>query len=192
MLGTTRGIATLVGAATSVFLIWLAAQMGDNTAGDYWATYALVAAAGLTMALSQVLGGWTKWGWPRLSLGVFVIGFLPVAVVGVWLLYAHQPGDPLLNTGSWSNDIGIGGVVSDLGELLAAVAFLVGLTFGFTFDTTGPRVRGPYPGEPIEREDTVVDERATDEPITAERRHEVDRDGEETAVEDPPPRVIRQ
>ena len=197
MLGTTRGIATLLGAATAGFLIWLAAQMGDNTAGEYWATYGLIAAAGLTMALSQVLGGWTKWGWPRLSLGVFVIGFLPVAFVGAWLLFSHQPGDPFLNTGSWSDDIGLGGVVSDLGELLAALAFLAGLTFGFTFDTTGPRVRA-YPGQPIEREDTAVDERASDEPLTAERdevareRGDVARDGDETAVGDPPPRVIRQ
>lgn len=197
MLGTTRGVATLLGAAIAVFLIWLAAQMGDDTAGEYWATYGLIAAAGLTMALSQVLGGWTKWGWPRLSLGVFVIGFLPVAVVGLWVLFSRQPGDPLLNTGSWSNDIGVDGVVSDLGELLAAVAFLVGLTFGFTFDTTGPRIR-EYPGQPIEREDAVVDERATDEPLSAERdevarsRETVTRDGDETVADDPPPRVIRQ
>ena len=197
MLGTTRGVATLLGAAIAVFLIWLAAQMGDDTAGEYWATYGLIAAAGLTMALSQVLGGWTKWGWPRLSLGVFVIGFLPVAVVGLWVLFSRQPGDPLLNTGSWSNDIGVDGVVSDLGELLAAVAFLVGLTFGFTFDTTGPRIR-EYPGQPIEREDAVVDERATDEPLSAERdevarsREAVTRDRDETVADDPPPRVIRQ
>ena len=46
MLGTTRGVATLLGAAIAVFLIWLAAQMGDDTAGEYWATYGLVAAAG--------------------------------------------------------------------------------------------------------------------------------------------------
>lgn len=197
MLGTTRGVATLLGAAIAVFLFWLAAQMGDDTAGEYWATYGLIAAAGLTMALSQVLGGWTKWGWPRLSAGVFVIGFLPVAIVGLWVLFSRQPGDTLLNTGSWSNDIGVDGVVSDLGELLAALAFLVGLTFGFTFDTTGPRIR-TYPGQPIEREDPVVDERASDEPLTAER-HEVGRDGEvatrdddETVVDDPPPRVIRQ
>jgi len=197
MLGTTRGVATLLGAAIAVFLFWLAAQMGDDTAGEYWATYGLIAAAGLTMALSQVLGGWTKWGWPRLSAGVFVIGFLPVAIVGLWVLFSRQPGDTLLNTGSWSNDIGVDGVVSDLGELLAALAFLVGLTFGFTFDTTGPRIR-TYPGQPIEREDPVVDERASDEPLTAER-HEVGRDGEvatrdddKSVVDDPPPRVIRQ
>ncbi len=133
--GMARGIATLVGAAVAGFLIWLAAQMGDDTTSEYWATYGLVAAAGLAMALSQVLGGWTKWGWPRLSLGVFVLGFLPVAIVGLWVLAAQQPGDPWLDTGSWSDDLGVGGVVNDMGELVAAVAFGIGLTLGLTFDT---------------------------------------------------------
>lgn len=197
MYGTTRGIATLVGAAVAGFLIWLAAQIGDDSAGEYWATYGLIAAAGLTMALSQVLGGWTKWGWPRLGLGVFVLGFLPALVVGLWVLFSRQPGDPFLDTGSWSNDIGVDGVVSDLGELLAAVAFGVGLIFGFTFDTAGPRLR-PEPGYPVERDDRPerppepadVEGHAADEPLTAERRAD-----EDTVVEHdadrPPRRVIR-
>jgi hypothetical protein len=193
MRGTTRGIATLAGAAIAGFLIWFAAQLGDDSASDYWATYGLIAAAGLTMAVSQVLGGWTKWGWPRLSVGVFVLGFLPAAVVGLWVLFSRQPGDPFLHTGAWSSDLGIDGVVSDLGELLAAVAFGVGLVLGFTFDTSGPRLR-PHPGEPIEREERVdVDRGAADEPLTAERRAdaEAEAEAEETRVEDPSQRVIR-
>lgn len=190
MYGITRGVATLIGAGVAGFLIWLAAQMGDNSAGEYWATYGLVAAAGLTMALSQLLGGWTKWGWPRLSAPVFLLGFLPAAVVGVWLLFSRQPGDPFLDTAAWSKDIGVGGVVSDLGELLAAVAFGLGLTFGFTFDTSGPQQR-VLPGQPIEREEpTVVDRAATDEPLTAERRAEPQSESE-SEVADPPERVIR-
>ncbi len=43
------------------------------------------------MALSQLFGGWTKWGWPRISVGVLLIGFLPVLVVGGWVLLAGQP-----------------------------------------------------------------------------------------------------
>ncbi len=186
MYGITRGVATLIGVGVAGFLIWLAAQMGDNSAGGYWATYGLVAAAGLTMALSQLLGGWTKWGWPRLSLPVFLLGFLPAAIVGLWLLFASQPGDPFLDTAAWSNDLGVGGVVSDLGELLAAVVFGIGLTFGFTFDTSGPRLRS-LPGQPVEREEpAAVDTSVADEPLTAERRTEA-----ETEVEDPPQQVIR-
>jgi len=198
MYGTTRGIATLVGAAVAGFLIWLAAQIGDDSAGEYWATYGLIAAAGLTMALSQVLGGWTKWGWPRLSVGVFVLGFVPVALVTLWLLFARQPGDSLLETGSWSDDLGVGAVVSDLGELLAAVAFGAGLVLGFVFDTAGPRLRHE-PGYPIEEarvrdrpDPSYVDRGAADEPLTAERRSDADTVEEVDAERDRPPRrVIR-
>ena len=138
MIGITRGVSTLVGAGVAGFLIWLAAQMGQGSSGEYWATYGLIAAAGLTIALSQIVGGWTKWGWPRLSAGVFLLGFLPVLVAGGWVLLARQPAD-FFNTSNWSRDLGIDPVVSDLGELLAAVAFGVGLVFGLTFDTAGPR-----------------------------------------------------
>jgi hypothetical protein len=191
MLGMTRGFATLVGAAVAGFLLWLAAQMGDDTAGGFWATYGLVAAAGLAMALSQLLGGWTKWGWPRLSLGVFLIGFVPAALVGLWVVLAAQPGDPFIDTASWSDDIGIGGVVSDLVEMVAAVAFGVGLILGFTFDTTGPRV-DTLTWEPREeRELEPLDEQmAADEPITAERREQLQTSGDADDTNHPR-RVIR-
>lgn len=169
MLGITRGFATLAGAAVAGFLIWVAARIGTGSTSDYWLTYAFVAAAGLTMALSQVLGGWTKWGWPRLSRGVFGLGFLPVLVVGGWVLLARMPAETL-NTGSFSRDIGIGDVVSDLGELLAAIAFGIGLTCGFTFDTA-PR------GREVAVEDSGPG--PLDEPHTAEPVH-----GDLTAADD--------
>ena len=139
MIDFTRGISTLVGAGVAGFLIWLAAQIGSDSAAEYWTTYGLIAAAGLTMALSQILGGWTKWGWPRISPGVFLLGFLPVLVVGGWVLLSRQPAD-FFNTSNWSRDLGVAAVVSDLGEVLSAVAFVIGLTFGLTFDTAGPRL----------------------------------------------------
>jgi hypothetical protein len=192
MLGITRGVATLVGAAVAGFLLWLAVQMGDDTGGEYWARYAIVGAAGLTMALSQVLGGWTKWGWPRVSLDVLLLGFVPVAVLGLWVLDASQPGGPTF--GGLADDLGVDGILADLGEVSAAIAFGIGLTLGFTFDTTGPRVRE------IEAEHRPIDtwdERTADEPITAERREVPDREVQdrappeaETAAEDPSRRVI--
>jgi signal transduction histidine kinase len=185
MIGITRGISTLIGAAVAGFLIWLAVQIGQGSAAEYWTTYGLVAAAGLTMALSQILGGWTKWGWPRLSLGVFLLGFLPVLLVGGWVLLARQPAD-FFNTSNWSRDLGIMGVVGDLGELLTAIAFGIGLTFGLTFDTAGPR-REVEVDEVHEREvhDRPVPVATTDgtashvrpaadEPLTAERAEQAD------------------
>jgi hypothetical protein len=179
MFGATRGIATLVAAVVGGFLLWLATQIGAETAGKYWATYGVIAAAGLVFALSQIAGGWTKWGLPRVSLGVFLLGFLPVLVAGGWLLLARQP-DDFFNTSNWSRDLGIYGLVADLGNILPAIAFAVGLTFGLTFDTTGPRREVAPADAPARRRARTPAEAATasrrdgdghtaDEPLTAER-----------------------
>jgi hypothetical protein len=159
MIGITRGISTLAGAAVAGILLWFATQVGTETSTEYWSTYGLIAAAGLTMALSQILGGWTKWGWPRFSLGVFLICFLPGLVAGGWLLLARQPAD-WMNTSNWSRDLSIYGLVNDLGNILPAVAFGIGLTFGFSFDTAGPR-------REVVAEEHVV--RDADAPLTADR-----------------------
>jgi hypothetical protein len=175
MIGVTRGISTLAGAAVAGILLWAATQIGTETTGEYWATYGLIAAAGLTMALSQILGGWTKWGWPRFSLGVFTIGFLPVLVAGLWILLARQPAD-WMNTSNWSRDLGIFGAVADLGTILPALAFGIGLVFGLSFDTAGPRRE--IATEDVRRDTAVPvtststdgrDARAADEPLTADR-----------------------
>ena len=163
MIGITRGISTLAGAAVAGILLWFATQVGTETTSEYWSTYGLIAAAGLTMALSQILGCWTKWGWPRFSLGVFLIGFLPVLVAGGWVLLARQPAD-WMNTSNWSRDLSIYGAVADLGNILPAVAFGIGLTFGLSFDTAGPR-------REVVEEEHVRDERVrdADAPLTADR-----------------------
>jgi len=185
MMGITRGFTTLIGAAIAGFLIWLSTQTGSGSSGEYWGSYGLIAASGLTMALSQILGGWTKWGWPRLSAGVLLLGFLPVLIVGGWVLLARQPAD-FFNTMNWSRDLGIDGFVGDLGEVLAAIAFGIGLTFGLCFDTAGPHrelVPGEH-GEPVTRRARpVAGEPLTDEPDenfeeTARRRPLTTRDGE--------------
>jgi hypothetical protein len=166
MLGLTRGIATLIGVASAVVLIWLAAQIGDDSTADYWALYGLIAAAGLGMALSQLLGGWTKWGWPRLSGTVFLLGFLPALVVAVWVLGAGQPSENWIqqHVVDWSDTLGIGGVVEDLLDLAGPLAFLAGLTFGFTFDTSGPRTREPVMHPRADR--TEVHEHETPTEVT--------------------------
>jgi hypothetical protein len=147
MYGLTRGALTLIGVLVAGFLMWLGTQIQPDTRGEYWAALGLVAAAGLTMALSQLLGGWTKWGWPRVSGQVFLLGFVPALILGGWVLAAGEPGDGFFarHVGSWSDDIGIGGVVDDLTTMIPAIAFGIGLVFGLTFDTTGPRVRKQTP-----------------------------------------------
>ncbi len=184
MIGTVRGVFTVAGAGIAGLLIWIATQIGEGTTGGYWAVYGLVAGAGLTMALSQLFGGWTKWGWPRVSAGVFLIGFLPVLVCAGWVLLAGQPSANWFQRHivTWSGHAGIGGLVDDLRAYLAVLAFGLGLVFGFTFDTTGPIGRpepAPLPAaaaeEPVEpTPETVEAPRApvVDAPPAEERKRE--------------------
>ncbi len=146
MYGLTRGTVTLIGAGVAGLLIWLATQINDHSTGGYWAVYGVIAAAGLTMALSQLLGGWTKWGLPRLSVNVLLIAFIPTLIAAGWVILAHQPHpnwfrNHVLN---WSSDIGILGLVRDLTEYVSVLAFGIGLVFGFSFDTSGPASYGPF------------------------------------------------
>jgi hypothetical protein len=137
---------TLLGAAVAGFLVWLATQINEGTNGGYWAVYGLIAGAGLVMAFSQILGGWTKWGFPRMSVNVFLVGFLPVLVAAGWVLLATQPDANWFrdHVRAWTNDIGITGLVADLGGYPGVLAFGIGLVFGFTFDTSGPTAYGPF------------------------------------------------
>ena len=75
MYGLTRATTTLLAAAVAGFLIWLASQFSNHHEGGYWAIMGVLAGAGLVMALSQLLGGWTKWGIPRLSASFFLFAF---------------------------------------------------------------------------------------------------------------------
>jgi hypothetical protein len=189
MYGLTRATLTLIGVAAVGVLLWLATQIlpddpSSSSVGEYWAAFGVVAAAGLVIALSQLLGGWTKWGWPRISGNVFLLAFLPALIVGGWILAAQEPGDGWLgrNVRNWSDDLGIEGFVNDIGLMIPAVAFAIGLVFGLTFDTTGPRsarTRG-VPAAGAQRPTTATDGDRTVE----DRRVRLDED-ETTAPEAP-------
>jgi hypothetical protein len=147
-----------------------------------------MAGAGLLMALSQLLGGWTKWGVPRLSASVFLIAFVPVAIVALWVIFAGEPHHGWFHNHvmAWTRDIRVSGLVTDMLKYIPVLAFGAGLVFGFSFDTTGPLARrrgmpatAAAPGP--------VDRRAADEPVTAERRAQqqptpTTRDGSRTAT----------
>ena len=152
MYGLTRATLTLIGVALAGVLLWLAtailpSTVSDASRGAYWAAFGLVALAGLAMALSQLLGGWTKWGWPRVSGNVFLLAFLPTLIAGGWILAGHEPESYWLgrHVRGWSSDIGVDGFVDSMGLMIPAVAFGIGLVFGLTFDTTGPRRAGTKP-----------------------------------------------
>src|SRR5262249_57345903 len=73
---------------------------------------------------------------PHLSPTAFVFGFLPVLVVGGFIVWYGQPSGGLLvdNTHSFANSIGVDGLVSDLTRLLPVFPFGIGLVLGMTFD----------------------------------------------------------
>ena len=181
MHGLTRATTTLIAAAVGGLLIWFATQLNDHHVGGFWAVYGLIAGAGLLMALSQLLGGWTKWGWPRLSAAFLLLAFIPIAIVSLWIVLAAEPGNGWFHRHvlSWSGDLHIGGLVNDLKEYVPVFAFGIGLVFGYSFDTTGPRRTAAAPpatttrrrGLPGRRRAvaTTDRDRAADEPVTRER-----------------------
>jgi hypothetical protein len=190
MYGLTRGTMTLLGAAAAGVLLWIASQVDAESLGGFWLFVGILAAAGLCIPLSQLLGGWTKWGWPRASLNVLLLGFLPALIVGGLVLLHAQPEDAMGS--SWAGDIGVDGLAEDLTALLPAIAFALGAFFGLIFDTTGPRVArdeelaverrgyaGPVPADT---------RRPADEPLTAERHEVVDRPVAERPAETTPER----
>ncbi|HEY6151607.1 MAG TPA: hypothetical protein VIW19_13885 [Gaiellaceae bacterium] len=146
MYNMTRGMVTLLGAAVAGLLVWFATQVNDTTTGGYWAVYGLIAGAGLVMALSQLLGGWTKGRMPRLAINVFLFAFIPTLIAAGWVVVAHQPHPNWFRNHitSWSSDISILNVVRDLAEYVSVLAFGIGLVFGYSFDTVPPDERAGF------------------------------------------------
>ena len=151
---TVRAVFTLIGVIGAGFLLWLASYLDLDSTGEYWGAMGLVAGAGLALVLSQLFGGWTKWGVPKISLAVLLLGWVPAAVATGWILLTVQPenGWQQARLENWSDSIGILDFVQDVGIFQAAVALAFGAVTGFIFDTTGPRVRS------YEREATIPDE----------------------------------
>jgi hypothetical protein len=171
--GPTRALTTLLGVGVAGLLAWLTTNFSDTSTGGYWAAYGILAGAGLVMALSQLLGGWTKWGRPTVSPMVLLLAFVPTLIAVGWIVLFHQPHGNWFRSHvvSWSGDIGIGGFVTDMGGgLLTMLSFGLGLVFGFCFDTKG--ARRPVPaatGEPAIQRPAETD---ADRSLTRERDQE--------------------
>ena len=111
--GLVRALITLIGLAAAGFLVWLATTFDRDATGGFWTAMGLIAAAGLVLGLSQLLGGWTKWGWPRLSPSVFLFAFLPTLVLAGGILLAMRPTSETDQVRGWAQDLGIEGLVRD-------------------------------------------------------------------------------
>lgn len=169
MYDASRGLTLAFAAALAGLGLWGATQVGTQTQGRYWLAMAIVAGAGLLLALANHVGTWTKGLRVRMSPGTFVLAFLPVLVCVGWLLLSAQPGSGWQEAriDSWSNSIGILGLVHALGLWRGALAFGVGLMLGLSLDgvPAAEPVAVPVPGYT-----GATGNPAADEPVAAERR----------------------
>ena len=165
-----RGLTTLIGVAAAGFLVWLATQFDLGTTGEYWSAMAILAGAGVCLGLSQLIGGWTKWGAPTISPGVFLLAFLPTLIAVGGILVATRPTgtEEGEDVAGWIQDIGLGGIAEDLILFQGVLAFGLGIVFAFMFDTRGPRARVVEQPEAIVPDEEVHDYRAEDEVVTDE------------------------
>jgi hypothetical protein len=174
----TRGLTTAAAGGVAGLLLWAATRVGQPTTARFWAEMGIVAAAGLVMALSQVIGGWTKGLQLRLSPSTFLLGFVPVLICVGWILMATQTGSGWYRGTivSWSQSAGLIGLIHDLALWHGVLAFGFGLVLGISFDTVpvaeeqlaaSPAVARTRMGRPVRA--TPTERHAADEPLTAER-----------------------
>jgi hypothetical protein len=150
---------TFFGVVAASFLLWLSTQFDPGTEG-YWARIGVIAAAGLTLVLAQVFGGWTKWGRPLISIHVLLFAFLPALLVGGWILLAAQPDDNWFQShvSDWSNDLHVARLVRHLRAYVFVIAFGLGAVLAFAVDTRGPkRDAAEAPAAEPEPETAVVE-----------------------------------
>jgi hypothetical protein len=172
MNGAMRAPAMLAGAAIAGVLLWVAgSQLDRTTNGGYWAAMGIIAGAGLVFGLTQLRGGG---GNPPVML---LAVFLPVLIVGGWVLLGLQPGNGYghAHVLIWSKDMGIKSAVLAIGSWSGVIAFGIGATLAASLEPMTRRVVEEAP---------VVDREALDAPTTAERREvvEPEAESEETVV----------
>src|SRR5215471_8686442 len=171
MYDASRGLTLALAAALAGLGLWGASQVGIQTTGRFWLSMAIVGAAGLLIALANHVGTWTKGLRLRMSPSTFALAFLPVLVCVGWILIATQPGNGWEEgrLHSWSDSIGILGVVHSIGLWHGVLAFGIGLMLGLSFDGVpapeteeAPAYAGPA---------HTTANPAADEPVTAEHRY---------------------
>jgi hypothetical protein len=171
----TRGLTMVAAAGGAGVLLWAATLVGQQTDKRFWAEMAIVAGAGLVIALSQVIGGWTKGLRLRVSPSTFLLAFLPMLIVVGWIMMASQPGHGWYEGTfvSWSRQAGILGLVHDLALWHGVLAFGFGLVLGLSFDTVPalePVMAPAAAAAPVLTRPAPAWSATASEPVTAERR----------------------
>ena len=173
MVRASRIAATLAAVALAGVLLWAATYLERTETDGYWAAYGIVAAAGFVVALAQIRG---RQGYPWLMLALV---FLPVLAAAGWVLVATQPHGNWFRAHvlAWSGDLGIRGLVTELGTWVGILAFGIGYTLGLTLE--------PAPVRQVVDE-PAYDRTVADEPVAAERREVVDEHAYDRTVADEP------
>lgn len=172
----SRGLTLALAAALAGLALWGAAEIGTQTTSRFWIAMAVVAGAGLVLALANHVGTWTKGLRMRMSPSTFGLAFMPVLVCVGWILIAGQPGKGWQEgrIDSWSNSIGILGLVHSVGLWHGVLAFGLGLMLGLSFDGVPAPVEAPvseYAGPAgMPAAGDAAGTRPADEPVAAERR----------------------
>jgi hypothetical protein len=150
-------------------LLYVAAQVGQQSTGRFWEEMGLVAAAGLVLALAPVLGSWTSGLNLRLSRGTLLLGLLPTIVIVGWILLATQPGNGWHEGTfvSWSHDLSLMGIVQPLALWHGVLAFGFGLVLGSSLDAVPAAMPVAVPAAVAT---TTEEPTAADEPLVAEQR----------------------
>jgi len=174
----SRGLTLAFATALAGLGLWGASQIGTQTTGRFWLAMPVVAGAGLLLSLANHVGTWTKGLRLRMSPGTFAVAFLPTLACVGWIMLATQPGQGWQEgrVDSWSDSIGILGVVHSIGLWHGVLAFAFGLMLGLSLD-----------GVPASATETA---RVADEPVAAERRWTAQRE-EETAQTQRPTAALR-
>ncbi len=166
MYDVTRGLTLALFAGVAGLALWGATQVGMQTQGRFWTALVIVATAGLLLTLATHVGTWTKGLRMRMSPTTFALAFLPVLVCVGWVLLASQPGHGWQEgrIDSWSNSMGILGLVHSVGLWRGVLAFGFGVMLGLSLDGV--------PEPLVADEPLYVPAQApvADEPVTAERR----------------------
>lgn len=108
----TKAMTLVVAVAAAGALIWFAGRFDGPTSHDYWIALGLIAAAGLVVGLALRAHA-TETADPIVAL----VSLL----VTIWVAIANQPTHGHVT--NWSHDLGIGGVVNDLGVHVSVLAF---------------------------------------------------------------------
>jgi hypothetical protein len=171
----SRGLTLALAAALAGLGLWGATQIGIQSTGRFWLAMVIVSGGGLVIALASHVGAWTKGLRLRMSPSTFVLGFLPVFIIGGWILVATQPGGGWEEgrLDSWSDSIGILGVVHSVGLWHGVLAFAIGLMLGLSLDGVPA---------PVEEAAPAYATSAADEPVAAERRYATRREPDTPAA----------